>query len=60
MSESVTNTTILVVNCFYIFLENLTSLLTATSDGVLSSLQCLLSTINFLCNGVIVATYKCR
>jgi len=59
MSESVTNTTFLVVNCFYIFLDNLTSLITATSDGVLSSLQCLLSTISFLCSGVSVATYKC-
>ena len=59
VSETVTTATFLILNCFYIFLDHLTGLVTASTDGLLSSLQGLINLVSLLCNGVSVALYKC-
>ena len=59
VSESVTNTTFLVLNCFYIFLDHLACLVTASTDGLLYSLQSLSNMVSILTSGVSVGVYKC-
>lgn len=59
VSESVTNSTFLVLNCVHIFLDQLTGLLSAGSSCVLSLLQGVTNTVILLLSGVSVAAYKC-
>ena len=58
VSESVTNTTFLVLNCFYIFLDHLACLVTASTDGLLYSLQSLSNLVSILTSGVSVGVYS--